>query len=153
MGQSTNGVLFYGYCWEDQQEFDTDMDLVVKAILKSRGRTDPWDEHYNGDYQAYRRWADGEGREEVSAWYDAAKQVKQELGVDWDTHCSGDYPIPYLYAVGSEKTAHRGDREPVTSLDVDPAWREKLAAFLSSQGIGAPDGDNQPGWWLVSYWG
>lgn len=158
MGQSTNGVLFYGYCWEDQQEFDTDRDAVVKAILAGRGHPDPWDAHYTGPepYEAYKRWAaTPEGREEVGAYRELRQKAEAELGVDWGEHCSGEYGIPYLYALGTEKTAYRGDREPVdpAALAVDPAWRERLDAFLASQRIEPPEGENQPGWWLVSYWG
>src|SRR5581483_5549190 len=112
MGQSTDAYLFYGYCWNEYIEdldFSTDMDEVVKTILTGRGMTDPWDVHYNGDYEAYKRWeAVPENAAEVDAYRAATEQVKGELGVDWDDHCSDDYPMPYLYVTGTQTTASRG---------------------------------------------
>lgn len=153
MGQSTDAYLFYGYCWQDEyNDFDTDMDGVVKKILTQRGMTDPWEAHYVGEqpYENYKAWA---ATPEGSAEVEAEKQVKSELGVEWDSRCSGDYPIPFLHISGTRTRASRGTAKPITSVDVDPAWKGKLDAFLASQQIEAPEGENQPGWWLASYWG
>ena len=43
--------------------------------------------------------------------------------------------------------------EPITSLAVGDDWNAKLDAHLGAQGATPPEGENQPGWWLVSYWG
>lgn len=153
MGQSTDAYVFYGYCWDDEDtEFATDMDEAVKAILAERGIADPWDEHYDGDYEAYKTWKAANGS--VVAAFKAAKEaVEAELGVDWDSHCHHECSMPLLYVRGTKTTAHRGSPMPLTSLAVDPTWKGKLDAFLESQDIEPPEGENQPGWWVASWWG
>lgn len=157
MGTSTNGLLFYGYCWPDEDnDFETSMEEVVKAILVGRGMTDPWDAHYVGEqpYENYKAWAaTPAGKDEEEAWHAAQRQVESELGVDWGFHCSGERSMPYLHVRGTETTAYRGSPRAITSLEIGPDWKEKLDSFLASQGIEVPEGDNQPGWWLASYWG
>jgi hypothetical protein len=158
VGVSTNAYLFYGYCWQDEDyDFETDIDEVVKAMLVGRGMTDPWKEHYVGEqpYENYKAWAaTPQGSVEEAAWYAAQEEAKAELGVDWGSHCSNDYSIPYLHIPQSQTTAYRGTAQPITEdLSVDPKWRERLDTFLSSQNIEPPEGENQPGWWLASYWG
>jgi hypothetical protein len=152
MGQSTDAYVFYGYCWDDEDvEFGTDMDEVVEAILAERGHADPWS-------------TCPDDRAAASAWMidnkaviDEHRALKEDIaagiGVEWDAHCSDGCPIPFLFVEGTKTTAWRGSPRPLTSLDVDPAWKGKLDAFLESQGIEAPAGENQPGWWVASWWG
>jgi hypothetical protein len=159
MGQSTDAMVFYGYCWPDEDtEFDTDLDEVVKAILASRGHADPWDAHYVGPkpFDAYKAWAaTQEGAAEVESYRALKAAVEQELGVDWGSHCSGECSMPYLFIRDTEITANRGYPKPLDpgSFTVDPSWKGKLDAFLESQGIEPPEGENQPGWWTASWWG
>jgi hypothetical protein len=92
--------------------------------------------------------------EDVEFDLEAAEGAEAELakfGVSWDSHCSVSCPIPFLYVEGTKTTAWRGYPKPLTSLEVDPAWQGRLAAFLESQGIDAPEGENQPGWWTASW--
>lgn len=105
MGVSTNAILFYGYCWDDQiEEFD-------------------WDE-----------------------WEDKL----EGLAVDVNTHCSGDYPIPYLAIGESRKVARRGYPEEVKSLEVGLMWDATLTKAAEKLGIKMPQ--PEPRWWLVSDW-
>lgn len=157
MGYDPDGVLFYGYSWPSEgegQDFETDMDLAVKALLGRRGHADPWDEHYSGDYEAWKVWA-AENRETVDAYRAAKEAAKQELGVDWDSGCSHEYPAPYLYVLGSKTSAEWGDAQPIQpgGLKVGADWKQKLDAFLAMQEITPPEGENQPGWWLTSFYG
>jgi uncharacterized protein YdbL (DUF1318 family) len=84
MGQSTDAMVFYGYCWPDEDTgFDTDLDEVVKAVLASRGHADPWDAHYVGPkpFDAYKAWAaTQEGAAEVESYRALKAAVEQELG-------------------------------------------------------------------------
>lgn len=151
MGQSTDAYVFYGYCWDDEDtEFGTDMSETVKAILAERGHADPWDGCPDGSN--YRTYAAAH-ESEFAAYRELEKQVEEELGVDWDSHCSDGCPMPLLFIPGTKTTAWRGSPRPVTSIDVDPAWKPRLDAFLESQGIEAPSGENQPGWWVASWRG
>jgi hypothetical protein len=151
MGQSTNAVVFYGYCWDDEDaEFGTDMDETVKAILAERGYSDPWEARPESiDYRAYM----AANQAEFDDYRTAEDAVRVELGVDWGTHCHHECSMPYLFVRDTDTTAHRGFPRPLTSLDVDPAWKGKLDAFLVSQDIEPPEGENQPGWWVASWWG
>jgi hypothetical protein len=150
MGQSTDAIVFYGYCWHgEDQDFTADMDEVAETILKQRGRTDPWSSHPGGHAP---EWV-ADNSTAIDAWHDAKEAVKAGFGVDWGTHCSDGCPMPYLYIPETEITARRGYPEPLTSLKVDLAWKPKLDAFLQAQGIEPPEGENQPGWWTASYWG
>lgn len=152
MGQSTDAHLFYGYCWDDEVEFDTDMDEWAEAQLKASGQTDPWDSHPGGHRPD---WV-AENREAIDAWYDAKKALTDALTVDWGSHCSGECPFPYLFVRGTETTANRGYPKPVFPYQMaEPGigWKAQLDAFLESQGIDPPEGENQPGWWMASNWG
>lgn len=82
---------------------------------------------------------------------EGAETKLAEFGVAWDSHCSVSCSIPLLFVEGTQTIAFRGYPKPLTSLDVDPSWKGKLDAFLDSQGIEAPEGDNQPGWWTASW--
>lgn len=151
MGQSTNAYLFYGYCWDDEVEFDTDMDAWAEAHLKAAGQTDPWDAHPGGHRPD---WV-AENSAAIDAWHDAKKALADAQSVDWGAHCSDECPFPYLFVRGTETTAYRGYPKPVdaAALTVGEDWKAKLDAFLAAEGIDPPDGENQPGWWMASYRG
>jgi hypothetical protein len=87
----------------------------------------------------------------LDEWHELKKAAEAEIPVAWDTHCSTSCPMPYLYVKGTKVTAWRGTPRPLTSLEVTPEWKAQLDAFLASQGIEPPTGENQPGWWTASY--
>ena len=151
MGNSARAHIFYGYCWteEPEDDFPTSMDEWAESALKERGHLDPWDSHPGG-----RRpdWVH-ENREAIDAWDEARKELIEATDVDWGRHGIYDDGTPYLYAKGTRTVADWGDPQPMPSGDVDPAWKPKLDAFLESQGIEPPSGENQPGWWVASWWG
>lgn len=167
MGTSTDAYLFYGYCWteytddlgdtdydEDEESepragLITSMDAWAEKVVIERGHVNPWDSHPGGSSPAWM----ADNRAALDEWHDLKKAVEDEAGVDWDSHCSGEYPMPFLCIPESKKTAYRGNGEPVTSLEVGEDWDARLAAHMEAQGFPPPEGKNQPGWWLVSYWG
>jgi hypothetical protein len=121
MGQSTDAILFYGYCWFDEHGDFTD---------------DDWE---------------------------TSKQGKEEFGVEIGSHCSCDYPMPYIYISESEQRASRGDPERVNTEmvaaphDVTAGWDNQLRAFIAKHQISLDkreyeDGPQGPGWFLVSNW-
>lgn len=154
MSEDPKGVLFYGYSWPEEQAFDTDLSTAVKELLKQRGHTDPWDLHYSGNYEVWTAWRDANPTE-YDAWRTLVNATKAELGVDWSRGGSWEYPCPYLYVKGTEKSAEWGAAQPVLAEDlaVDAGWNAKLDGFLALQHIDPPAGENQPGWWLTSFYG
>jgi hypothetical protein len=151
MGQSTDAYVFYGYCWDDEDsDINTDMDEIAKAILAERGIVDPWEARPESiDYRAYM----DANEAEFDAYRAAMDAILAELGVDWDSHCHHECSMPLLYVQGTKITAHRGSPKPLALLEIDPTWQGKLDSFLESQGVEPPEGENQPGWWVASWWG
>lgn len=159
MGTSTNAILFYGYCWEEETELfpGTDDWDWPKVILQNQGAKNPWDdfveaipgEPYKKKEARSEAWRN-KNRAALDKWYEEKESIKESRGVNLDVHCSSDYPIPYLAAKGSETKSRRGSPEEIVSLDVKPGWREKLDGWLAEMGVERPQAE--PKWWLVSYW-
>jgi hypothetical protein len=152
MGQSTNAYLFYGYCWDDEEgpeDAITNMDEWSERVLAARGHANPWDSHPGGFSPEWMAAND----QAIDDWSDLQKSVQAEAGVNWGRHCSGEYPMRFLHIPESKFTAYCGDMQPITSLAIGDDWNARLAAHMEAQGAVSPDGENQPGWWLVSYWG
>jgi hypothetical protein len=151
MGNSARAHVFYGYCWTEEVNdgFPDDMGEWAEAILKQRGHTDPWDSHPGGRAP---EWVDANDAA-IDAWNAARKDLIDAAGVGWGRHGTYDDDTPYLYIDGTRIVADWGDPQPVPAVDVDPAWKGQLDAFLESQGVELPEGENQPGWWTASWWG
>jgi hypothetical protein len=161
VGQSTNAILFYGYCWDEEnvELFDRqegDESDWPKLVLRKRGVKNPWDDYPEQEY-AKMSWSDREAasdrwREEhlanLDAWHEAQKAVEEEFGVVVDSHCSGDCPMPYISAF--RLVAHRGYPKEVFDLDVKLDWDRNLRKFIEEFGITPPQ--DKPRWWLVSDW-
>lgn len=160
MGVSTNAVIFYGYCWDEECEL-IDGEWETK-VLKDRGVKNPWDDYpesisqirdYTERRKAEEKWAE-DHRAELDEWYAARKAVRAEFGCDIGRHCSGDYSMPYVFVEDSELTVRRGYPHPLAPDDTtaEDWWADRLAAFMTAVGIAKPDGQDSPQWWLVSYW-
>lgn len=179
MGQSTDGILFYGYAWTNEDadllrhhKIREDQDLEWPEILaKVQGIKNPWDAYYEAGINdlpyeeqnaAYEAFKTPEWNAEVDAWYDIKREIEKKSPVSIGHHCSGDYPLPYVYIKSSEVQNSRGYAEEVDVLGFALAplidWNTALDAFIEDLGISleAPEyGDppKGPGWFLVSYWG
>lgn len=140
MGQSTDAILFYGYCWEDE----TSKPWEIGKDSEDEDDED-WEDRYarlKGLKRPSRPW---EIIEEHSAHWAAERELVAVLPVQIDTHCS-------FVAVKASKTrAWRGSPMEITSLEVKPEWDAQLREFCQLMGIDV--GDQQPRWWLVSDWG
>lgn len=158
MGQSTNAVLFWGYCSADEGKLVSDG--WVEELAVSRGHVNPWSAFpveidQMPDYTKRRAASDAwttANRQALDEWYAVRKAIEQEHPIDADFHCSCDCPMPYLAVKESVHTAHRGyPIELVPSdLDVKPEWYEQLEAFCKLLKIEKPH--PEPKWWLVSHW-
>jgi hypothetical protein len=157
MGQSTDAVLFWGYCWDEEQsapweplEDDADgaEETASERYARLTGVVAPHEDYpAEGDRtpvaEAIRAKHATHWQAEGAAWK-AARMVV-------DTHCSGECPMPYVAVEESRTLASRGSPEAIRSLEVGADWRKRLDEFCALMGITPPEGQ-QPQWWLVSDW-
>ncbi|MFF9118282.1 hypothetical protein ACF09Y_22230 [Streptomyces massasporeus] len=156
MGQSTNGILAYGYDLGGEEEWK------LQGLGEYGELPDlPW--HAEGeDFQeaAERRllaqladftetWQPGS-----DGYFTREQEAKARLGVEFDTYCSGDYPM-YLLAT-KVITVYRGSVEHIDMAELVTApetngWDEKLRAAV--QALGITPTQEKPKWLLCSYWG
>ncbi len=145
--------IFYGYAFGMCPDDYPDTEAAAHAIITEGGIPYPYDE--GGNLLA---WAQ-DNRPAVDAYWDALSTAEKALPVALGTHGSDAVPTPYLYIPGTERDTPRGVTRatpelppiPIEGRDVDPAWKTTLDEFLASQGIDAPTGENQPGWWSAAY--
>jgi hypothetical protein len=155
MGQSTDGILAYGYDikrpgegmqfreldeddvprWlRDSDDEDADWldfgDAAMQRLLAANGFTETWETRTGDGYHA---------RE---------SEAKAALGVDIVTHCSGEYPM-YLLAAKSQEA--RRSYPEAADFTLPENGDERLAWALEVLGI-KPEAD-KPQWLLASYWG
>lgn len=157
MGQSTNGILAYGYDlggeegwklqglgeygelpdlpWLEEDEDDFQSAAERRLLAEIAGFTETWSNSNDGYFQRKR-------------------EAKARVGVEFDSYCSGDYPM-FLLAT-KVITVYRGDCKHIdmAALAVEPemnGWDEKLRAALTALGITPTQ--EQAQWLLVSYWG
>lgn len=171
MGQSTDAILFYGYAWsEETQLWDNDRyDEWEEVLATRRGIKNPWDmyresgaeaEHsqlpYPQQRPAFEAWKEANGFDALLEEWRAAKEaIKSEFNVDTASHCSCDYPMPYVYIPSSKFLAWRGDPTTIPLSDLNDentdAWNDSLTEFVQAMEIDISDAEG-PGWFLVSNW-
>lgn len=173
MGQSTDAILFYGYCWSEETElWDDDRNGEwYEVVAKRRGITNPWDfyrdsgalaEHdllpYKEQGPAYEAWKNDVGFQAMLDEWDGIKNaIKAEHPeISVGSHCSCDYPVPYICIADTEQTAGRGypvtfDPSKMAQKEDNTNWRGALAKFVEELDIHISDADG-PGWFLVSNW-
>src|SRR4051812_17268927 len=115
MGVSTDAILFYGYCWDEEGELlgrgdGDDRPEWAEVVLRKRGVANPWDAYPNAEIGAIRGYqqqrAAGEAwvaahRAELDAWDEARKAVEAEFGCEIGAHCSDGCPMPYVAVAGA----------------------------------------------------
>lgn len=169
MGVSTDAILFYGYCWDDEDHSlwktddanDDDDDGWEERLARAKGclpPTTPFPERTveptreNGwsstpkDYDA----AEQAIIDQYSAYWRAKGKIVAASPCLVDTHCSASCPMPYVAVRKSVTVSRRGYPSKITSVDVDPAWDAALAEFCETLRIKI--GNKKPAWWLVSDW-
>ncbi|MFE4329685.1 hypothetical protein ACFRQM_09535 [Streptomyces sp. NPDC056831] len=157
MGQSANAMLAYGYDLGGEEEWAL-RDLGEYGELPALGWYDPETED-DEDFQAAaerrllaelasftEKWdpADGGG------YFDRKRAAKARLGVQFDSHCSGEYPM-YLLAAQVITVDHGSVEEinPAELLATPPEWDTKLRAALDALGINPTQETAR--WLLCSY--
>jgi len=172
MGQSTNAILFYGYCWDDEgySLLDESEDEWDEIVARREGHTSPWDlyrdsgaeaEHESLPYAerdaAYKAWKQTVRFDSLyKIWTSTRDDIKARFGgVNISSHCSCDYPMPYIYIERSKTTASRGfpkQIDPSGFSGVPTAtWNMKLKKFTDDLNIDLSEAEG-PGWFLVSNW-
>ncbi|MFF8100157.1 hypothetical protein ACF07S_10335 [Streptomyces sp. NPDC016640] len=159
MGQSTNGMLVYGYDLGGEEEWKI-REAGEYGELPPLDWFDPDNEEGDGFQEAAERrllaqladFTETDWR--ADGYFEREREAKARLGVEFDTYCSGDYPM-YLLAA-KVITVYRGSAEEIdmTELAIAPemnGWDEKLNAAVQALGI-TPTQD-KPKWLLCSYWG
>lgn len=176
MGQSTDAILFYGYCWDDEgatligQDEDDESEWE-EVIAVREGHTNPWDlyrssgaeaEHMKLPYGPQRDAAFDEWKKSfdfdslTEKWYAAKAEIKDRYKVAISSHCSCEYPMPYIYVTGTKTRASRGypkqiDPAKMDTQDYPWQWDDALSTFTDDLGIDL-SGAKGPGWFLVSNW-
>ena len=126
MGVSTDAILFYGI--HDPETEASDLSNVQERLADRFGPQVYWpddggDLHYLGEF---------------------IEEKYPGLEVDW--HCSGDYPVLFVYA--EKFRAWRGE---VVEVGILPRPTEKQSGQLLE--LAELLGWEGPGVFLVSYWG
>lgn len=157
MGVSTDAILFYGHVfdtegcvpWETDDEDDNDWEDRYAAARGLSQPSEAYPQHWPGPT--------GYSPEEqriLSLWFDywaACRKLVEECPCEILTHCSADYPMPYVAIKASRQCANRGGPVEATTENEDSLdWDEQIQDFCTLMGI---ETEAPPRWWLVSYWG
>ena len=149
MGVSTDAILFFGYCWDEEGEpfadliekekeasgLEDDYDLDDFILLKY-GFREPPEKEYGADPSKKEEWA---------AYFKDKHEFLGKIGIEIIRHCHCDVT---MYGIASSKyEASRGNPESVEHLFTGN--RDELDEFCKKLGVEIPEGG--PKWWLVSY--
>ena len=152
MGVSTDAILFWGLCDNDENHWvnlgrEYDDPDYVEATDDSE---EDWEEVYAarmgleappGPY--------GEHKDKYPPFWTARDKLVEDSGCRIDYHCSDRCPMPFVAVSESVVIASRGYPVEMKSLKVKPEWEAKLRRFCEVMGIKW----SEPKWWLVSWWG
>jgi hypothetical protein len=153
MGTSTDAYLLYGY------DLGSDDEWKIRDIGGHGGWEPAWlDEDEGLTESALKALRAAAGFTETDwradGYFERQKAVDAQIGVEIESHCSGEYPMYVLAA--KQLTARRGDVEVVDMADLQAAVASedldgKLARALGV--LGFRPTQERPQWLLCSYWG
>jgi hypothetical protein len=159
MGQSTNGILAYGYDLGGEEG-----GWKVREAGEYGELTLPWlpdpeaEEDYDLEELLERRLLDASGFTETyedgrEGYFGRESAAKAALGVELESYCMGDYPM-YVLAT-KVLTAYRGDCDVIDMAELSrpeilAGWDTKLSAALAA--LGMTPVQEKPAWLLCSYW-
>lgn len=166
MSQSTDALLFWGYCWteemdspwshepedaedeEEDVEDEDDDDMPDARYARMMGIARPSNPYPSDSDKS----ADAASiREAFTSYWRVEREAWEAVGMEVSSHCSNECPMPYVAVKASLTCASRGSPIAITSLEVGVDWRARLDAFCALMGITPPAGQ-QPQWWLASDW-
>ena len=163
MGVSTNGIVFYGFLINEDE--DEAFEQFAPLFNRITGRSDEdADEDADEDEGVY---VDVDVDEIVAKLYGWDGENPQYC-FEWENehpspitigmHCSHEYPMYYVAIKASEVTAYRGHPKSLNEvLSIqpklgEPTWNDLLCDFCERAGITPPPSDKF-GWFVVSMWG
>lgn len=151
MGQSTDAILFYGYCWDEESLYpwDDEEEEEWEERLATRlgAPTEP-----SAAYPSDNDTSPDAGvlRKAFSAVWDARREKRDSINVAMSSHCSGECSMPFIHVKDGFTKAWRGYPKEVPPLTIKPEWDGQLDEFCRLMGITPPQ--DKPRWWLVSDW-
>ena len=161
MGVSTDAMIVYGYhLGGGDGEFEIhEVDKYGAISVPWWAEADKEDEDAVDFFEAAmeRLLADAEFTEtdwHAEGYFDRKREAERRVGVKFESHCSGEYPMWILAA-----KVHKARRSDVMVIDpaalvldpVDGGWDAKLQHALDVLGITPKQERAQ--WLLCSYWG
>lgn len=155
MGQSTNGIICFGVPCEEGTEFPWDDEGfdgdIVEWWRAINGFTD-----IHSPFTALGDYSPGWSRDDprLTEYYEhrARWLAEHPVPVELENYCSGDYPMYAITVPWLGMRCYRGYPETFDprSLVATDRQVEDLKAFMVKHGI---NGDGEPRWLLISYWG
>jgi hypothetical protein len=139
MGTSTDAILFYGYCWDQEAHWP----WMIDRDDQDDHPDEDWMERY---VRAKGMIVDGPNRTDWSRM----RELTLASGCEVSTHCSSECPMPLVAVSASLIRSYRGRMNEVKELAVDPTWDGLLAEFCATLGIRT--NGLRAAWWLVSDW-
>ena len=149
MGQSTDGILFFGWILEEGAELPWEEYCEEEWWQKTKGYKPPY-ELYNADGSDY---LPGVTQDMVPKYYEDQRNWMKENPMPFETvnYCSGEYPMWGIAIVESVNTAHRGYPVGINLnelKDLEETFADKVKKIQDLLDL-----DTMPKWHLVSYWG
>lgn len=129
MAQITNGILFWGYCWDEECQ--------------------PWGKGSAED--AYAAAVGFSSSDDEDDWH-KKRELADAAPCKIVSHCMAACEMYGVAVAETIVVARRGCPVGIDSakLVVQPEWREKLDAYCALMKIDVTG--MQPGWYLASWW-
>jgi len=150
MGQSTDGLLFYGLHIGDEGETGNE---ELDELIQEEG-WDVWEKIYlektinlkepEGEYES--------NKEAYSKYWDDCREALKQVDLEITAHCHCDAPMYFVHIKSVYKEASRGYPKKIdpSKMTVNPEWVQQLKAFCKVLNI--PFDKKEVGWWLASMW-
>ena len=159
MSVSTDGIIFYGWLFEEGHEFpwdlpdDGDFDGDMEKWWRSVNGYKPLFELYTDD-----GYAGGKKpiQMKIDQYYSHQHEWEEANPLPFELvdYCSDECPIYALAVKGTVLTANRGYPKPFSPYNLSDTFTALQVAYLETfckkYGI---ELKGEPQWWLASYWG
>jgi hypothetical protein len=156
MGVSTNGEISYGILFEEGFEFPWDNE-------QGEGDLDDWWKSVNGyenphfdPFDSAGNYKPGVAKDDprIDTYFEHSREwvAAHPVPVELVNYCSDDCPMYILALPGLGTTANRGYPQAIdpAQLVVTAEQAQALKDFCAKHGIETND---EPKWWLSSYYG
>jgi len=155
MSVSTDAMLFYGYCWDEETSTPWTIGKDDEDETSDSDDEEDWEERYARLKAGLLKPDTGDGYDEKTygEYLDAKRKIIEACPCEVGTHCHSDAPMPYVCIKATYTCNSRGDmtRLNPAEFEVDESWDSELKKFCKLMGIAPPA--EGPGWYMVSYWG